>query len=383
MTVVVLLAKQTTSAWPSKSRRTIWPLLAVFLFASVKHGFVRHDRFHVAGFFLAVMIGLCAFPKERRNHLAGYTAGLALALVCFMQASNVSFYTLVNARLSAVGAMAEGRALASPERRVAIIGASRDAMQASYGLSHETLDLLRRDTFHPYPWEAGIAWAYPELRWDPLPVFQAYSAYTPDLDEVNAQRLQGSEAPARILREQGTIDGRNADWDSPRTMLALLCNYLELHVQDRWQILANSNDRCAEERHIATIDARINEPVAIPQVEDQIVLAKITNFKRSPLYELRAGLWKAPLVHATLDSAKTYRLLPATAGDGLIVRSPQGLGYTAEFATGSASTIALDSSDSWATRTNFTIEFVGVTLLPPSPLHEGGAATYRETQTRD
>ena len=53
-----------------------------------------------------------------------------------------------------------------------------------YHLSPAILGALRGHTVHVHPWEAGIAWAYPDIRWRPLPVFQEYTAYTAELTAI-------------------------------------------------------------------------------------------------------------------------------------------------------------------------------------------------------
>ena len=51
-------------------------------------------------------------------------------------------------------------------------------MQETYALPPARCGALRGHTVAVEPWEAGAAWAY-ELDWQPQPVFQNYSAYTP------------------------------------------------------------------------------------------------------------------------------------------------------------------------------------------------------------
>jgi hypothetical protein len=49
-----------------------------------------------------------------------------------------------------------------------------------------------------YPQEIALAWAY-HLDWRPIPVLQSYSAYTSDLDQLDADFLTSTRAPQRIL----------------------------------------------------------------------------------------------------------------------------------------------------------------------------------------
>ena len=44
-------------------------------------------------------------------------------------------------------------------------------------------------------------WAHPGLRFDPLPVLQDYTAFTPSLDQLDTHFLRSSAAPRYILRQ--------------------------------------------------------------------------------------------------------------------------------------------------------------------------------------
>ena len=44
------------------------------------------------------------------------------------------------------------------------------------------------------PIETSLIFGFPEFRWRPLPVFQAYVTYTPALDELNADLLRSARA---------------------------------------------------------------------------------------------------------------------------------------------------------------------------------------------
>jgi hypothetical protein len=112
--------------------------------------------------------------------------------------------------------------------------------------------------------EATIAWAYPELGWKPLPVFQAYSAYTHSLDRANADALSAADGPERILAAWFSIDNRNPGWESPAAMLAMTCRYEEIGVYGGWQVLGRVADRCGPERPLASVVAVVGKAVAVP-----------------------------------------------------------------------------------------------------------------------
>lgn len=63
------------------------------------------------------------------------------------------------------------------------------------------------------------------LEWDPRPIFQSYSAYTPVLEEENKHHLIGAEAPKNIFFALQTIDYRLPSLEDGASWPLLLANY--------------------------------------------------------------------------------------------------------------------------------------------------------------
>ena len=117
----------------------------------------------------------------------------------------------------------------------------------------EALAQLQGHSVAVEPWEIGVAWAY-ELDWQPLPVFQNYTAYTPSLDRLNSAAVEDPDGPERILRDDTQVvvpefpgpdlDGRYPGWDPPEQARAVLCNFAPLYADELWQVLGRVPDRC-------------------------------------------------------------------------------------------------------------------------------------------
>ena len=91
------------------------------------------------------------------------------------------------------------------------------------------LSLMRGKTVYVSPWEETVIWSHPHIRFDPLPVVQDYSAYTPTLDQLDARFLVSVQAPQYILRQPtDALDGRNPIFEPPATQLAIECRYREV-----------------------------------------------------------------------------------------------------------------------------------------------------------
>jgi hypothetical protein len=77
------------------------------------------------------------------------------------------------------------------------------------------------------PWESSLA-VLNGLNYQPRPISQSYSAYTPWLDNLNVRFLTSTNAPDFILyacAQAMAIDGRPAAWDESLTKMALMENY--------------------------------------------------------------------------------------------------------------------------------------------------------------
>jgi hypothetical protein len=360
--VVLALGSWGSRRWPLGRRIGLGLVGGAFLYAALKHGFVRHDEHDIVFFGEALLVGTALGAGTRRLLAAG---GAAAMLVVYLLAAEVPVKEVVNPLPALRRAGDDAATFASPGRRSRAIEASRAGLRDAYALAPGTLALLEGRTVHVRPWEAQVAWAYPEVRWRPVPVFQEYSAYTPDLDRIDADFLSGPRAPERILYEEVFIDFRNPDWESPAATLALVCHYRRLATQPRWQILAHAGDRCGEERPLGTVFARVGDTVPLPDAGDPnaIVVARVRGLADSPAYALRSTLLRIPKVHVHLDDDRRYRLVPSTASNGLIVRSPAVLGFDEPFAPGSATTLRVEHGGGFGLSSTVTIEFVAIPVV--------------------
>jgi hypothetical protein len=210
-------------------------------------------------------------------------------------------------------------------------------MQAIYRLDSRTLALLRGHTVDIDPWEQGVAWAY-GLHWLPQPVFQDYQAYTPTLDRDNAATLASPRGPQRVLRENvpkvlpeyptSATDGRYPAWDPPAAAIAMLCHYVPLRTTGRWQVLGRSPNRCGRPHLLTSARTSYGETVRVPaSSKGEAVFAKIHGAGVSGLERVESFFARAHARYATVNGSKTYRLVPGTAGDGLIMSVPKGADF--------------------------------------------------------
>jgi hypothetical protein len=355
--------------WPIGRRVGLAIIGAIWAYVSLKHGFVRHDG-HDVQFFGVAMFAAAALVRKGPGWALPALSGTAVmvAMAGLLLARDVPLSNVLDPRPALREARTGALDLALPGRRERAMETARAAMRSGYGLTPATLAHLEGRTVHFYPFEASMAWAYLDMKWRPLPVYQAYTAYTSKLDRLNARFLAGPSAPERILIEDGAIDGRNPDWESPSTILALMCHYRLVATQPRWAVLARIENRCGAPVSLGVAHTGTGQTVAVPQAAerpDMVIMARVHGLDASPLYALRSALLKIPVVNITLDGNRPYRAVPGTASNGLVLRAPRDrVGAAEPLAVVPASTLRIDHGREWGLGSRLRVEFVGVPIGP-------------------
>jgi hypothetical protein len=341
VTIALVVASWRGSYPDARARWCGVVLMALAAFTVFKEGVVRTDAGHLSLFFSTACILWISIPWTRARRywmLAGVAAIVAIGWPV-RPTGQVNFLNPVpNLKL----AVSQVRNVFSESRREGLLEAGRAGMTAIYQLDPRTLAALRGHTVAIEPWEIGVAWAY-ELDWDPLPVFQNYSAYTSGLDRLNTEALLGPGGPERLLRENvglvypefptRSIDNRFPGWDPPEQARAALCNFSVLRATERWQVLARTPDRCGPSRPLGSVEASPGEAVHVPAPgPGEVVWARVGGVEVGGLERVLTFLAHARTRHAIVNGTQSYRLVPGTAKDGLMLRSSPGIGGRGAFA---------------------------------------------------
>jgi hypothetical protein len=158
--------------------------------------------------------------------------------------------------------------------------------------------------------------------WRPRPVIQSYSAYTPELDELNARRL-ATEGADYLLLGFTTVDDRHPLFEQPLSWRVALEHYRLAWEDGRFALLSRKQGtREMAPEIIGRVSARWGEKIPAPAFRGDVLLlhchlkpslwglAAKTAFRVSPVY-----------LALTFQSGRMVRrrLVPETAGAGVVV----------------------------------------------------------------
>jgi hypothetical protein len=362
--VALFIGWRNTEGWSRQRQLKLLALGAVLAYPTFKQGFVRHDAFHSGVWFITAAVVLVAV-SWRRDRRAEAALGIVCALVA-LSAARVTRDDLNPVR-SARAAVDQLRTMATSER-LTLASEARAAMRSSYGLDERMLALIRGRTVHVYGDETSVAWAYPELRWHPLPAFQSYITYTGRLDRLNARALSTDGSEFVLRGPDSPIDGRNFTLEAPETMLTMFCRYEEVSTASGWQLLKRRADRCGPPRKLGSVRTRVGDHFAVPQGSGQGMILIDVRELRAPLWDrLRSLIFRRKGLYVIVNDTAIFRVIASTATGRMIVRIPDALDYPANALSVDAKKMAF--FDNWGGDTPgpaLTVDFYEVPIASAS-----------------
>ncbi len=89
-----------------------------------------------------------------------------------------------------------------------------------------------------------------------------------------------------------------------------------------WQVLSRTDNRCGSLIPAGTVEAKSGQTIRVPEPgAGEVVFVRIHGLENGGFERLRSFLYKPGLRTATISDGDTYRLVRATASDGLLLRS--------------------------------------------------------------
>ena len=231
----------------------------------------------------------------------------------------------------------EVNALSSSATRQRIVTKARDSMRRSYGISHALLARIGNSSVDITPWEENVAWAQ-NLRLDPLPIPQNYSAYTSELDNLDVSHLRSSAAPEFILAQSAevSVDNRLGSFDPPATEFATECRYRQVDVAGPWQLLKRGKDDCGPLRSVAVVHGRSDQTIAVPTAGVDNDVVATFSLSLPLLWHAEDLALKPPQLCLSAEVAGsdrrfTYRFIEGTATDIHVLQPASNINYSPGF----------------------------------------------------
>jgi hypothetical protein len=320
--------------WRDRRYVILAVLLAIPGFVVLKSAFVRHDPTHAALFVSCLPAFAALFLVLPATRFQGWAAVALCVLI-----SAVATYRRdwlyreagwdPKAALLPLGHRNLFDAAHWPQARRIVREASMWQV-AAMRLPPPVRARVGRATIDAYPWEASILFAN-GLDWRPRPVFQSYTAYTPELDEVNARHYRSDAGPRFILYRQEAIDGQHPWFVDPLTLMEI---YLRYDIADRagrsLLLKRRSQPRGGPPRPMGTETVRLGQRIAVWADGPHLVYVAL-RFRLTPAGAVRDKVWKvyAPSLqlHMADGTTRTHRIVWRNAVNGLpISELPTGLG---------------------------------------------------------
>jgi len=333
---------------------TLW-----FLF---KEGFVRHDA-HDLVFFVAAPIVLAAFAPAWRSPAWLVTALLGMTIVTASVSGTVP--ELVTQPVQAArNFFGEAATMVSSHKQSAVIAQSRQELDDHFQLPTKMVRLMRGHTVDVSPWQQTAIWAHPGIQFDPLPVLQDYSAFTPSLDRLDTTFLASSRAPRYILRQPlASIDGRNSAFEPPATQLAIECRYRQVAADSVWQLLQRQPDRCGRSRLVGTVTTGPGHWVPVPSASTGEAVVASFQLSGSLWSDVESLVYKPPNVFLAANGGRqTWRFVAATGPEFHILQASSNLGYSSAFVPVHAGNLRFSIDGASPSPSGITISFYEIPL---------------------
>ena len=270
-------------------------LCTFFLYLLFKNGFVRAD-YHMSTFFYCFPLFLLLVISELKLLIKKYSRWLivlalavtSLAFPVFQYGTLQPYNYLVEILVPYAGSLT-GDTQNMP---------NDEQMYLSETILHEIKD----KTVDILPWDIAIA-DLNHLNYKPRPIPQSYSAYSKQLDSINAAFISSVNKPCYLIITNKTIDNRYPFWDESITKQAIRLNY---HFVSAFKLCTQNEQKNGTGR------ATHSDSGNIPLSAFLLLKANEPNTVRTPLLKkLNEFNWGEAIKINCPDSIPVYMTLSA------------------------------------------------------------------------
>ena len=189
-------------------------------------------------------------------------------------------------------------------------------------LNNDFKEAIKGKTYSIYPTELAYSFDSPE-NFKAMPIFQAYSAYTPWLDNLNAEFFNDdNKAPEFLIFNMGAIDGRFSLIECPSTWLAIYSHYkIKLYdPKNNIFLLERSTPKIKALKEFETREINSSEVIEIPA--DKFCTMRV-DFKLSLFGKIMKALFYIPSVFAEIEyydgTIEKRRVVPDNLNNDVII----------------------------------------------------------------
>ncbi len=301
-----------------------------YLYLNWKHGFIRADG-HQVGFYYAVLTVIVTSPLLLED---APRFGLPKRLLLIVAA----LLSLLSLELVLPG-LVRGILGAAQHKVDMNVGFAlgRDNTRGLYETKLQTekdaLDMIRtkamvgRSTIDVLGFEQAVA-VFNNFNYQPRPVFQGYSAYTPYLSRLNYDYYASDRAPEFVLFKLQTLDYRLSTMDDPHVLRLLVQRYTYLFTEQGftlWKRKPGPFDAAAfEPKPLRSTPVRLGQKIDLADLADRNIWVEI-DYRFSLLGKLRRFTFKPPVVNLRITDQKGYESvhrLPRSIGRAGFMLNP-------------------------------------------------------------
>lgn len=306
--------------------------VGAFIYLNWKHGFIRADGHQVGFYFSALTVIVTSvlmmedgprfrLPKRAILTIAGFTAligmesvlpGLVRGALGNSQGTfNRNIHFALNIEDSHRGYEAR------LEKEKAFVDMIK--LKSKSKIADASADVLG--------FEQSVA-IFNGINYQPRPIFQGYSAYTPYLSRLNYDYYSGENAPEYVLFKLQTVDNRLATMDDPHALRMLIQRYTYLYTEQGftiWKLKPGAFDADTyEPKFIRKTTTHPGDLIDVSDLNDQLIWVEI-DYKFNLLGKLRRFFFKPPLVNLRIideDGVESVHRLPGPIGRAGFMLNP-------------------------------------------------------------
>lgn len=285
-------------------------IFSILFHLTYKHAFVRHNWILIYPFTLIIAFLLLFNNSKKINYI------FVISFIIFSFLYRVNYIELLKMPYNKINNIKLTIDTVNPK--------DNKTQYKGYELPKDILSYISTNTVTIYPWEISYIISN-KLNFKPMPIFQAYSAYTPYLDKLNADFFDNESAPEYIIFEWEAIDFRLPFTDTPLTFQKIYDNYYLYNVYDAKYMLLKK--RQTKLNH--TIKSNYTQKMNI--YKDKIYFDNITNsyiilksdIDLNILGKIYKIIYQIPAIYANIETYEgkrySFRILLPQLKNGIII----------------------------------------------------------------